>query len=170
VHEPAGDALRRSRRVAGEGLRVLLSTQLCEADLGHRHRLRVQPAGDHGQPPGRPRHDAVGGAERGQRGELAVHQRRHQDGGHGRRRRHEGEHPGQPRAGLGGGPAEGGLVGQVRRGQHVQAGEHLSGRPRPGLHHRTQARRHPQRALDHRVLDLAGPQRGERHVHARERG
>ena len=47
------------------GVVVGLPAQLDEADLGHRHRLGVQPAGDPGQPAGGAGDDAVGASRTG---------------------------------------------------------------------------------------------------------
>ena len=66
------------------------------------------------------------------------------------------------------GPAEVAAVDEVRGREHVQPGERLARRPRPGLDHRSQARGDPQGALHHGVLDVAGAQIGQGHVAALE--
>jgi hypothetical protein len=68
------------------------------------------------------------------------------------------------------GSPESGRVGQIGGGEHVQAGQDLAGRPRPRLDHRAETGRDPQRTLDDRVGDVAGPQARERDVDALQRG
>ena len=50
-----------------------------------------------------------------------------------------------------GGAAEVAAVDEVGGGQHVQAGQHLAGRPRPGLDHRAEPGGDAQRALHQRI-------------------
>ena len=144
VHQPAGHAGRVSGRIAGQRLGVGLPAQLDEADLGHRDRLRVQAAGDRrsaGRRPGRRRRPATrtAPARPARRARAPATRTAGAAVGAG----DHGEQPGQPGAGVRRGPAEVGRVGEVGGGEHVQPGQDLTGRPRPGLHHRRRGRPRP---------------------------
>ena len=82
-------------------------------------------------------------AEGSQGGQLAVHEGGDEHGGRRGRAGDQGEQPGQPGTGVRRGPAEVAAVDEVGGGQHVQPGQHLPGRPRPGLDHRAEAPRRP---------------------------
>lgn len=118
----------------------------------------VHAASDKDHPLGGPGHDTVSESERPYRGQLAVHQGRHDNGGRRRRSNGKSEQLVEPRSvDAVAWPAKALYTSEVLRSQQVDPRQGLAWRSAPHSGQRRHFRRRPQRTLSHRIIQILSP-------------